>query len=216
MEILMAGTRSATISLSTRQREVLERLVRSKKASQQLVERCRMVLLSAQGRLNKAQAQRLGVDRQRVRRWRHRWAAEMQGLSAAENAGASDGDLQQRIVQVLSDEVRRGAPAKFSAEQIAGLIALACEPPSDSGLPVSHWTPPELAREAVKRGLFESISSRQVDRFLAQRTCDRIRVNTGSPRRTNANSPSNTKPMSKRCVICTDKPHSLPSKARTS
>ena len=212
----MAGTRSMAISLSTRQRELLECLARSKKASQQLMERCRTVLLSAAGGLNEAQAQQLGVDRQRVWRWRRRWAAEMQGLSAAEDAGASDGDLQQRIVQVLSDGTRSGAPAKFSAEQIAGLIALACEPPSESGLPVSHWTPPELAREAVRRGLVENISPRQVDRFLAQRTCDRTRVNTGSPRRTNGKTPSNTKPTSRRCVSCTDKPHSLPSKARTS
>lgn len=212
----MAGTRSAAISLSTRQRELLERLARSKKTSQQLVERCRIVLLSAQGRLNEAQAQQLGVDRQRVRRWRRRWAGEMESLRAAEDAGASDGDLQQRIVQVLSDGLRSGAPAKFSAEQIAGLIALACEPPSESGLPVSHWTPPELAREAISRGLVESISPRQVDRFLAQRTCDRIRANTGSPRRTNAKTPSNTRPMSKPCARCTDKPHSLQGKARTS
>jgi hypothetical protein len=104
---------------------------------------------------------------------------------------------------------------KFSAEQIAGLIALACEPPADSGLPVSHWTPPELAREAVKRGLVQSISPRQVDRFLAPRTCDRTRVNTGSHRGTNVKSLSNTKPMSKRCASCTDKLASLQNKART-
>ncbi len=212
----MAGTRSVAITLSTRQQKLLERLARSKKASQQLVERCRIVLLSAAGRLNTAQAQQLGVNRQRVRRWRHRWAEESAGLSAAETAGASDADLQGRIVQVLNDGARSGAPAKFSAEQIAGLIALACEPPSDSGLPVSHWTPPELAREAVKRGLVESISPRQVDRFLAQRTCDRTRVNTGSHRGTNVKTLSNTKPMSKRCPTGTDKPHSLQGKARTS
>jgi hypothetical protein len=103
VEIPMAGTRSVAITLSTRQQKLLERLARSKKASQHLVERCRIVLLSAAGRLNAAQAQQLDVDRQRVRRWRHRWAAEMDGLSAAEHAGASDSDLQQRIMQVLSD-----------------------------------------------------------------------------------------------------------------
>ena len=209
------GKRSAPIMLSVRQRDVLTRLARSKKTSQHLVERCKIVLLSAAGLLNEKQAEQLGVDRQRVRRWRWRWASEMARLSTAEDAGASQRDLQQRIVEILSDNQRSGAPGKFSAEQIAGLIALACEPPCDSDLPVSHWTPPELAREALKRGLVESISSRQVDRFLAQRTCDRTRVNTGSHRRTNVNSPSNTKPMSKRCVSCTDKPHSLPSKART-
>ena len=212
----MAGTRSVVITLSPRQRELLERMARSKKTSQQLVERSRIVLLSAVGRLNTGQAQQLGVDRQRIRRWRHRWAGEMEALSAAEDAGASDDDLQQRIVEVLTDGARSGAPAKFSAEQIAGLITLACEPPSDSGLPVSHWTPPELAREAVKRGLVESISPRQVDRFLALRTCDRTRVSTGSHRGTNAKRPSNTKPMSKRCARYTAKPPSLQDQARTS
>jgi len=49
---------------------------------------------------------------------------------------------------------------------VAQIISLACEKPEDSGLPVSHWTPPELAREAAKRGIVESISPRQVDRFL--------------------------------------------------
>jgi putative transposase len=216
VEKFMSGTRSATIVLSARQREVLERLVRSNKTAQQLVERCRIVLLSASGLLNWKQAVQLGVDRQRVSRWRRRWAAEMAALNAAEDAGASDGDLQQRIVQVLGDEARSGAPAKFSAEQVAQLIALACESPGDSALPVSHWTPSELAREAVKRGLVESISVRQFDRFLAQRTCDRTRVNTGSHRGTNVNSPSNTKPMLKRSAKSIDKPHSSPGKAPTS
>ena len=77
------------------------------------------------------------------------------------------------------DDDRPGAPPKFTPEQMAGIIALACEPPADSGLPVSHWTPPELAREAIKRGLVESISPRQVDRFLAKRTCDRTKASIG-------------------------------------
>ncbi len=77
----------------------------------------------------------------------------MASLQAAESAGAKDLDLEKLILGVLSDAARSGAPAKFSAEQIVGIIALACGPPSDSGLPVSHWMPEELAREARERGL---------------------------------------------------------------
>jgi len=77
------------------------------------------------------------------------------------------------------DEDRCGAPPKFTPEQITAIIALACEHPSQSGVAVSHWTPPELAREAIKRGIVESISPRQVDRFLAKRTCDRTRASIG-------------------------------------
>jgi hypothetical protein len=57
-------------------------------------------------------------------------------------------------------------------EQITAIIALACEAPADSDLPISHWTPPELAREAIKRGIADSISARQVDRFLSRSTSD--------------------------------------------
>ena len=209
------GKRSVEITVTPRQRVILKRVTRSKKAAQQLVERCRVVLLSATGMHNEAQGDELGVDRQRVRRWRHRWARGMASLQAAEAAGASDQDLEKLIIGVLTDVVRSGAPPRFSAEQVAGIIALACELPADSGLPVSHWTPSELAREAAKRGLVESISPRQVDRFLAMRPCDRTRANIGSPRRTSAKPPLNTKPMSNDCVTPTATRRSLPLKART-
>lgn len=209
------GKRSVEIAVTPRQQALLNRLTRSKKAAQHLVERSRVVLLSATGMHNEAQADELGVDRQRVRRWRHRWACAMASLLAAEAAGATDQDLEQLIIGVLTDVIRSGAPPRFSAEQVAGIIALACEPPADSGLPVSHWTPSELAREAAKRGIVESISPRQVDRFLAMRICDRTRASTGSPRRTNAKLPPNTKPMSNDSATPTETRRSLPLKART-
>lgn len=51
---------------------------------------------------------------------------------------------------------------------MADTIALACEPPGDSGLPVSRFTPTELAREANTRDIVEQISPRPVDRFLRE------------------------------------------------
>jgi putative transposase len=45
-------------------------------------------------------------------------------------------------------------------------MALACEDPKATGRPVSHWTPRELADEAVHRGIVLSISPRTVGRFL--------------------------------------------------
>jgi hypothetical protein len=85
---------------------------------------------------------------------------------AAEQQRAKDKDLEALLVTVLSDDARSGAPAKFTPEQLTGIIALACEKPEDSGLPVSHWTPSELAREAIRREIVESISPRHIDRFL--------------------------------------------------
>ena len=172
-------TRSVTVVVTPRQRRILEPLARARSAPQQLVERCRIVLMSAEGRENADQAEALGVNRQRVRRWRHRWARAQEALLAAEAEGAKDKDLEELVAAVFADNERSGAPARFTPEQVAAIIALACEPPGESGLPVSHWTPPELAREAIKRGVVESISPRQVDRFLARRTCDRKKANIG-------------------------------------
>lgn len=67
---------------------------------------------------------------------------------------------------MLSDAYRSGTPPTFSAEQVVEIIALACEAPSDSERPVSHWTPKEIAAEAVKRKIVESISPQSVERFL--------------------------------------------------
>jgi transposase len=173
------GKKAAMITLTTRQRAILEPLARARTAAQRVVERCRIVLLSAEGRGNEDQAEELGIDRQRVRRWRSRWAVASPGLATAEGDGATDKGLEKLILAVLADDGRSGTPAKFTPEQIAGIIALACEPPADSGLPVSHWTPAELAREAIKRKIVVSISPRHVDRFLARRTSGRTRASTG-------------------------------------
>ena len=58
------------------------------------------------------------------------------------------------------------APATFTPEQICAIMALACEMPEQSELPLSHWSQSELAREAVRRGIVDSISHGSVGRFL--------------------------------------------------
>lgn len=165
---MASGSLAVQTTVSDRQRVILEKVVRSRKAPRELVERSRIVLMSAGGVDNAEQARRLGegVDRQRVRRWRNRWAALQDALSEAESQDASDKDLEMRICTVLGDNPRSGTPATFTPEQLTRILAVACEPPSDSGLPISHWTPPELTREVIKRGIVESISPRHVDRFL--------------------------------------------------
>jgi hypothetical protein len=154
------------VAVSNRQREILQGWVRARKTAQRLVERARIVLMSAEGMENRAQARALGVDEQRPGRWRRRWAAAQKQLAAAEDKGVTDKDLEQLVRGALSDKHRPGSPPRFGPEQVTDIIALACEAPSDSGLPISHWTPSDLAREAIKRGIVDSISPRQVDRFL--------------------------------------------------
>jgi hypothetical protein len=52
--------------------------------------------------------------------------------------------------------------------QIAEVKALACELPSESGVPLSRWSGAELAREAVKRGIVAEVSDTTVWRWLAE------------------------------------------------
>ena len=51
---------------------------------------------------------------------------------------------------------------------VVGVKALACELPAESGAPLSRWSAPELAVEAVARGIVEAVSASTVRRWLAE------------------------------------------------
>lgn len=176
----MASRNIPKPTLSDRQRSILDRWTRNKAdVPYQLIERCNIVLMSADGISNTEQGRRLGIDRQRVRRWRQRWLLAEGQLAEAEAAGAEDKDLRRLMLDVLSDAPRTGRPPEISAEQVAQIMAMACEVAEDSGRPVTHWTARELADEAHQRGIVESISARHVSRLLKRGTSSRTRVATG-------------------------------------
>lgn len=117
---------------------------------------------------NTTAARALGLHRDTARDWRVRWQQLDLSLQQAQRLIPLEDEatLLNLIEQGLADAPRSGGPGKFSAEQIAQIIALACEEPQLRGYPTSHWTPCDLARQAVKRGIVSSISARQVGRFL--------------------------------------------------
>jgi len=154
------------IVLSQRMREVLEAKIRAHKTPQRLAERSRIILGASKGQPNQEAAAELGVDPQRVSRWRRRWFEDQERFEQAESKGATDRELEALAIGTLSDLYRCGVTPKFSAEQMVQIVALACEDPNDNGVPVSHWTPKEVAAEAIRRGIVESISVRHADRFL--------------------------------------------------
>jgi transposase len=164
MEVALAQ-HAPKVELTVKQRAIIAQLARSRTEPQRVVERAQIVLRSANGELCVAQAQALGIDAQRARRWRRRFARSRDELASAE-AGDDPADLERKIREVLSDKYRSGTPAKFTPEQVTTIIALACHEPSELELPISHWTPDDLAREAVKLGIVKSISGRHLDRFL--------------------------------------------------
>jgi putative transposase len=162
----MGGPRPATITLTARQQALLEQIKQRQTASQRLVRRVLILLALAANPCLDAVAGQLGLNRISVRLWRDRWLANASALALAEQENASDRQYLCLIEGALDDAPRPGAPATFSPEQIVGIVAVACEPPSKSGRPISHWTARELADEVKKRQIVKDISPRTVGRFL--------------------------------------------------
>ena len=90
----------------------------------------------------------LHVSVDTVRKWRGRFAAR--GL---------DG---------LADLPRSGRPRRISALERAAVVALACQLPAATGVPLARWSGPELAAEITKAGLASPISPSSVLRILAE------------------------------------------------
>jgi putative transposase len=159
----MSGPLPIAITVSPRQRAVLERLVRQHSCPQALARRITIILAAAAGERNDPLAARLGCAPTTIRRWRRRWLAAQPDLDMVDDDEAL---LRALIAEVLADAPRPGVPPTFTAEQIVQIINLACTPPAGSGRPVDAWTPRELADEAAKRQIVASISPRSVGRFL--------------------------------------------------
>lgn len=136
------GPNPIEVILSEQEVQALEKCVRRYTTTQQIAQRVRFVQAAAASQNNAQIARELGVSIDMVRLWRRRWV-EWQDIP-----------LEEYSVETrLSDTHRSGSPGKFSAEQVAQMIAIACEVPQDSGYRVSHWTAQEIALEAEKGGI---------------------------------------------------------------
>ena len=164
--IAPAPTLSPRVQLTARQRACLEQIARRQTSPQRLVRRAKLLLALETGANQCHVMRQMHLNRGTVHTWRRRWLALAPKLEQIEADGGSDKVLTTMIVEALTDRPRSGTPATFTAEQIVQIVAVACEDPADSGRPVSHWTPREVAEEVRKRGIVETISTRSVGRFL--------------------------------------------------
>ena len=73
---------------------------------------------------------------------------------------------EKLIRQWLADKAGRGCKPKITPEQKALIVAVACEPPSRSGYPNTHWSDRLLAKEVIKRGIVDYIAFQTVWSFL--------------------------------------------------
>jgi putative transposase len=158
----MPGPKPPAVDLADEERRELEALTRRHKTGQQMAERARIVLLAADGLNNSEIARELSLEPDTVRLWRQRW------LSVS---GVALVDL--RVADRLGDAPRSGTPARITPEQVARIVALACEAPGASGRPISQWSTTELAAEIMRRGIVDTISPRHAARLLKRGTSGR-------------------------------------------
>lgn len=161
----MPGT-AAKIRISEKQQSILQEFSRSRTVAKCVVQRATIILLGFQGLLNEEIAVQVGLNRQQVGVWRQRWRDAWESMCVWECAEPHR--LREAILDALSDAPRPGAPAKFAAEQVSRIVALACESPALSGRPINRWTVRELRDEVLARRIVESISVAQVGRILQQ------------------------------------------------
>jgi transposase len=134
------------IVLSGQEQAVLAARARSVRGPYRDRLRAAIVLAAAAGHNNTAIAAELGICTDTARKWRRRFAEG--GLAG------------------LADAPRSGRPPAFTATDRAEVIALACALPAESGVPLSRWSGPDLARElAARRGIAASAST--IGRWLA-------------------------------------------------
>ena len=136
------------VVLSAGERKTLSRRVRRAKTAYRDRLRAQIVLAAARGRDNARIAADLRVSVDTVRKWRGRFAGR--GLAG------------------LADLPRSGRPRRISELTRAAVVALACQLPAATGVPLSRWTGPELLAEITKAGLARQISVSSVLRILAE------------------------------------------------
>lgn len=155
---------SYKITLSEQERLFLEQLVRRQTSPQNEVKRAKIILLASKDGMNNKQiAEKLATNPSEITRWTKRWVERL------------DDEIEKRI----SDLPRSGTPSRIAPEQWCRIMALACEPPEDYKIPITHWSHKELAKEVINQGIVITISASHLGSFLKKQTYNRTAVVTG-------------------------------------
>jgi putative transposase len=121
---MRTGRPKEPVTLSDQEYEQLTSILRSHSLPHGLVRRAQIVLMAAEGAPNSEIADKVGLTRQSVCKWRQRYLQE--GISG------------------LHDELRAGRPRSISDEEVATLIRKTLKSKPKDG---THWTIRSMAKE---------------------------------------------------------------------
>jgi len=128
---------AAKLVITERQQAVLRQMAGAPTSSVRLAQRAEIILRAFAGEENRAIAAVVDLDPTAVGLWRRRWVKAWPKLIQIE-CTETQAAFRRAIEDVLSDAPRSGNPGKFTPEQITQLLALACEPPEQSGRPIRN------------------------------------------------------------------------------
>src|SRR3984893_7629894 len=137
------------VAVTAAERKALKKRIRGTRTAWRDRLRAQIVLAAAMGRSTARIARDLRISQDTARKWR--------------------GRVADRGLGGLRDLRRPGRPRQISAEVRAAVVALACQLPAATGVPLAHWTGPELAAELTARNLARfPVSASSVLRILAE------------------------------------------------
>lgn len=156
------------IKISSAQKEILKKISQKTTSIVRESERAKLILNLETSPSELSTTRKLKISRTKVRHWKKKWKKNEEIFETIEKSETKTAqkELEKKLKEFLSDAPRTGTPPKFSAENYCQILAIALESPEKSGRTISNWTQEELAEEAIKRKIVESISGRQVGRFL--------------------------------------------------
>ena len=162
------------ITPTDKQKIELERISSSRTHRSDYIERAKIILACAQTKSNVKIAEELHIHARTVKKWRDRWRANEAKLVLIDIKEKGI-NYTRKVLEILRDEARVGAPCKFTAEQICQIMIASSERPEDIGLPISHWSITSLRDELIKRGIVDDISCSHLAVFLNQERLNHIK-----------------------------------------
>jgi transposase len=180
---VMGKKPASALSISDRRQELLRQHIAKRSTPVSEINRISILLKAANGCSNAEVARQLNMDYDTVSRWRKRWPILSDRLDIFEkgvnDGGVSDSSLLKEILLGLKDSPRSGTPPVIMESQKDQIVALACQKPSEHGLPVTHWTHEQLAKTAVEIGIVDKVSGSHIWRILKKKNFNHTKTSTG-------------------------------------
>ena len=164
--------KAAKIQVTERQLEILHEIVASRTAPVRLVQRAKIVLLAFAKHNNEEIGEHVGLNPQQASVWRKRWRDDWSRIILVE-CNEPRSSLQKEIETLFADQPRKGRTSKFTTEQQASIVAIACENP----FPAAYF-PETSFNHMVLKAVFTEVALARILGLATRRSPELARMAT--------------------------------------